>query len=268
MLLLILLGWVYNGILNFEFENFRYASVLGRIGLAWYVAALLFLHVTLAVRIGFFVFLLLGYYLLMMHTPMPGFHAPVFTPQLNWSVYVDTRFMPGKLYFGDYDPEGLLSSLPAVSTAMLGAFCGEWLQTSHSWVRKTISMLGSATVFLLLGYSWDQYFPIVKNVWTSTFVLVAGGWSILLLSAFYILIDGFNIKKWAYPFKVIGSNSISAYLLTHRVIDFKYTAYFLTGGIANLLGQAWGNVSIDIVTFLLGWLLLYYAYLNNYFLKV
>ncbi|NJM15609.1 MAG: hypothetical protein HC896_09785 [Bacteroidales bacterium] len=154
MFWLILLGMVYNGFLQFNWETARYASVLGRIGLGWFFAVLIMLNFNLRGQIIWFICILLGYWAILAFVPYPGHVAGSFTdPDHTIVAYIDQVFLPGRPYFGTYDPEGILSTIPAVATALLGVFCGQWLNVNpakYSNIKKR---------FICLQQGWLWYLP-------------------------------------------------------------------------------------------------------------
>src|SRR5205085_5997478 len=136
--------------------------------------------------------LLLGYWALLAFVPAPGSAAGDYSLRGNLAGYVDSRYLPGKIpekYYGYGDNEGLLSTIPAVATALLGALAGHWLRSGRPGARKALGLAVAGGVCLLLGWAWGTRFPIIKNLWTSSFALFAGGWSLLLLALFYGVID-------------------------------------------------------------------------------
>ena len=192
-LVLVLLGVIYNnGLFRVEFEQMRLPSVLGRIGLAYMFAALIVLNTRRRGQAYWFVGLLLGYWAPMKLIPVPGYGAGQLTVEGSLAAYVDRLLIPGRLYLGVHDPEGLLSTIPAISTALLGAFAGHLLRAEIPGTtrqRKALLLGGGGAVCLVRGYVWGFAFPINKNLWTSSFVLFASGWSLLLLALFYGVID-------------------------------------------------------------------------------
>jgi predicted acyltransferase len=227
-LLLVFFGVMYNGLFRLDWANLRYASVLGRIGIAYFFASVIALHSGIRTQVIWTAVLLLLYWAAMMLIPVPGGAAGVLTPEGSLEAYVDRLLLPGKLYFGSYDPEGILSTIPAISTALLGVLTGHFI-TSPRWskAQKALRMFGAGVILIAAGYAWGMEFPIVKNIWTSSFVLVAGGWSLVLLACFYALIDVAGWKKWAFLFIVIGFNPLTIYLTQAGIINFDSTvAYF------------------------------------------
>ena len=271
-LALLLLGMVVNGALAFSgYQNTRFASVLGRIGLSCFFAALIFLNTNLKARILCFVALLLGYWALLSLVPVPGFGPGELTIQGNLAGYLDRQYLPGLVLRGDYDPEGLLSTIPAIGTALLGCFTGQFLQLPSSKCsnqQKLVLLLIAGIVLLVLGSLWDAVFPINKNMWTSSFVLYAGGWSLLLLGVFYGLIDVLKWECWSKPFIWLGMNAILIYMAAHGVVDFKSTTMFLFGGIIHLAPIIWQDTLLWSFTVLIQFYLLYWLYTKKIFLKL
>ena len=270
-LTLVLLGIVYNNAVRFDFGALRYGSVLGRIGLAWMFAAIIFMNTKLNWRIVWCIGLLIGYWLLLLLFPAhdPG-STDIFSREGNLASYIDRMIMPGKLYLGNHDPEGFLSTIPAISTALLGMFTGEFLRSSYlseKPVRKVLYMAGAAIVLIIAGQLWNLIFPINKNLWTSSFVCYVGGLSLLLFSFFYLIIDVWNIRKWAFFFVVIGMNPITIYM-AERIINFRNAAKFFFGGFITLFPESWAPMLNGIALTTVGWVFLYILYRKKIFLKI
>ena len=269
-LLLIFLGILYNGLLNFDFENLRYASVLGRIGLAWAVAALIYLYAGRKVSVIVSFAILLGYWALLALVKAPDASPGVSVFAMEGSIvgYIDRLFLPGTLHSGIHDPEGILSTLPAVVTAMAGIFAGEFVRQSKVKEYKKVGiMLFASLALLVLGYVWGMVFPINKNLWTSSFVLYAAGWSLLLFALFYLVIDVVGLKGWSFFFRVIGMNSITIYLL-QQFVDFHKPVQTVFGGFMSLFPEQYYPSLFWSCYVLVCWLLLYFFYRKGVFLKV
>jgi predicted acyltransferase len=270
-LILVLLGILYNNAVKFDFAELRYGSVLGRIGLAWMFAALIFMNTKLSSRIIWFWALLTGYWILMLLFPV---HAPgstdIFSQEANLASYIDRLLMPGKLYLGNHDPEGLFSTIPAIGTALLGMFTGEFLLSKYlndKPLRKVLYLVLAAIALMIVGKIWDIVFPINKNLWTSSFVCFVGGLSLLLFSIFYLIIDVWQYKKWAFFFVVIGMNPITIYL-TERIVNFRSATRFFFGGISSLLPESWAPLIDGIGVTAIAWVFLYILYKKKLFLRV
>jgi len=266
--LLFALGLLNNNILQLDFANLRIAGVLQRIAICYGIAALLVLHFGTRVRAFLTVALLLGYWALLAFVAAPGSAPGDYSKTGNLAGYVDRHYLPGKImkaYYEYGDNEGLLSTIPAVATALLGVFAGEWLRSARSPWRKVVGLMLAGVLGLIAGYIWSFWFPIIKNLWTSSFVLFAGGWSLLLLGLFYGIIDGLGIRRWAFFFVVIGANAITIYVIPH-FIDFEKIAHFFFGGLVHLSGT-FAPVLLPITYVLVEWLLLLYLYRKGIFLR-
>ena len=268
-LILVLLGVIYNNGLNLKpIHEIRFASVLGRIGIAYMIANIIYLYSTEKAQIVWFWFLLVGYWLLLKFTSAPGFHAGDLTMEGNFASYMDRTILPGKLYLGIHDPEGLFSTIPAISTGLLGILTGITLKkTTITQQGKALRLAIIGVIFLVLAQIWNLDFPINKNLWTSSFVLQVGGLSLLLMSLFYYVIDVLGYKKWAFFFKVIGVNSILIYI-SGRFIDWEYTTKGLFNWLFQLVGDPY-NLLVGAICFLMvKWLFLYFMYQKKVFLRV
>lgn len=270
--LLLLLGMVVNGALQLKgYENTRFASVLGRIALSCFFAAVIFLNTNIRSQVIWLTLLLLGYWAAMMWIPVPGFGAGALTPEGNLSAYIDRILLPGKLHRKVYDPEGLLSTIPAIGSAMLGIFAGQLLRRTEEYftpLKKTIVLFSSAVVLIAAGWLWGLAFPINKNMWTSSFVLFAGGWSLLLLALFYYVIDVMQLQKWSMPLVWMGCNSILIYMAAHGVVNFESTSQFLFGGIMNFFPAVWHDALLWTGVAIIQFTALYLLYRNKWFLKL
>lgn len=270
-LTLVLLGCIYNGLLNFDFEHQRYASVLGRIGLAWMFSALIFVHTKTKVRMGVVCGILLGYWALLALVPAPdGNGAGAFTMEGCLVGYIDRMLLPGRLHLTIHDPEGLFSTIPAIATALLGMLTGELIKLkkeSLTETKKVVYLLGGGGCLLVIGLLWGLFFPINKNLWTSSFVCFVGGLSMILFAVFYYIIDVRNCRKWTLFFTVIGLNSITIYLAQH-FIRFSYTSEALFGGLVKSVPEAVQPLVSAIAYIAVCWCFLYFLYRQKIFLKV
>lgn len=265
--ILFLLGLVYNGIFKLE-PDFRIPSVLARIGLAWMAAAWIYMVCNrkwLRVLIGLLI--LLGYHLLLLFPAPDAASAGSLSLEGNIVGYIDRVLIPNHLYIkGVFDPEGLLSTLPAIVTAMLGQFTGEFVRTSEK-SHKTLRMLADAAILLLAGLLWSRWLPLNKSLWNSSFVLVVGAYSIALFAIFYWLIDVKGYTRWTGFFSVIGLNSITIYM-AQQIIPFQEIGEFFFGGLAGLLPEAWGRWLVSLAYFAVCWLFLFFLKKKQIFLKV
>jgi predicted acyltransferase len=271
MFMLIFIGMLYNRILNLDAEHLRFASVLGRIGVAWFFAAVIYLNTSQRWQVVWFLGLLIGYNLLMQFIPVPGFGAGNMTLEGNLAGYIDRLFLPGKLHLDVLEPEGILSTIPSVSTALMGVLAGTLLRSEEyhiSKLKKGVLLIGSGIVSLVLGKLWGLFFPLIKNLWTSSFALYAGGISLVLLGIFYIIIDVWGLKRWAFFFIVIGLNPITIYLVQYKIVDFNVMRDFFWGGLMRMALGYWSGIIGSVGYVACVWMFLYFLYKKKIFLKV
>lgn len=270
-LTLIALGVIFNGLFKLDFENLRIASVLGRIGIAWAVAALLYVHCGVRTRGVVAVAILLGYWALSALVAAPDVAgADALSKEGCLVGYIDRLMLPGRLIYGNFDPEGLLSTLPAVVTAMLGNFAGEWVRQPEEKIsgnRKALYMALAGIVLGLVAFGWNEVLPINKKLWSSSFVLAVGSYSLIMFALFYYVIDVRGWRRWTLFFRVIGVNSITIYL-AQKIIDFKKVANFFLGGVADICPDDWSKVVLTGGYVLACWIFLYLLYRKGIFLKV
>jgi predicted acyltransferase len=267
-LLLVFLGFVYNHLTDLRFAAQRYASVLGQIGLAYLFAALIMLKVkSLKGRLAALAGILFGYAAVQWLIPVPGIGAGVLTPDGTINGYIDRLLLPGRLYDRVFDPEGILCILSATSVTLMGGLAGLVLRSGKlAAYRKTLILAASGVGLTTAGFVLGAWYPIIKKAWTSTFDIYAAGLSFILLAVFYLAVDVWKVRKWSFVFRVIGLNSITIYLGS-RLVDFDYTSKFLFGGLARLSGGA-GVLVLEAGVIGLEWLVLYFLYKKNVFLKV
>ncbi|MFM7059528.1 MAG: acyltransferase family protein [Planctomycetota bacterium] len=267
--LLILLGLVCNGLLNFNFAQFRWCGVLQRIGICYGCAALLCLTLTPRKLVATVIAILLGYWALLALVPVPGGTAGDYSKAGNLAGWVDRTLLPGvilKPWYGDGDNEGLLSTLPAIATPLIGCLAGIWLRSHRTGFSKTCGLFAAGLALLAVGTAWGDVFPIIKNLWTSSFVLVAAGWSLLLIAVFHLVIDVLGFRRWAFPFTVIGVNAITIYVAP-RFMDFDHLTAFFLSGTARLSGS-WNQTVMAAGVLAAEWLFLLWLYRSRTFLRL
>jgi predicted acyltransferase len=266
-LFLYLLGIIYYGGLARPIDDIRLLGVLQRIALCYLLAGLAFCFLKTRGQVILCAGLLIGYWALMTFVPVPGVGAGNFAEGKNLANYLDSQYLPWRKWDGDHDPEGLLSTLPAVATCLLGVFAGTLLKSKMLPARKVLALAVGGLVLLAAGWLWHLQFPVIKKLWTSSFVLVAGGYSCLLLAAFYLVIDMWKWQIWARPFVWIGMNAITIYM-AHNLIEFDRVAQRLVGGPRNpFLGDYEPLAGALVVVFLtVG--LCYFLYRRKIFLRL
>jgi predicted acyltransferase len=211
-LILFALGIALRLLFRFDFAHLRIPGVLQRIAICYLVSALIFSKVGIKGRVAIIIFLLVGYYLVMKLVPVPGYGAGVWDFQGNLCGYIDTKLLGGHLYKPQFDPEGILSTFPAIATTLLGTLAGDWLRSLKNVFGKSGWLFAAGTVLTVSGLLLHPLFPINKQLWTSTYVLFAAGAASILLGLCLGLMDGLGAKKWAYPFLVLGTNAIFVYV--------------------------------------------------------
>jgi predicted acyltransferase len=228
-LVLYVLGLLYYGGISHGLDHLRLMGVLQRIALAYLFSGLMFCWFRPRLLLVVCLALLLSYWALLSFVPVPGVGHASFEEGKNLTNWIDSQYLPFFKWDGDHDPEGLLSTLPAIATCLLGVFAGLLLKGEKPAPRqKVFVLLGLGALAVVVGFYWgDQLpfariadpfrFPVIKKLWTSSFVLVAGGYSAILLGLFYLVIDVWNFRAWATPFVWIGMNAITLYVLDKLV---------------------------------------------------
>jgi predicted acyltransferase len=267
--LLILLGVIYNGGLALKpLEETRIFSVLGLIGTAYGLAAVIYLYANPRTMIVWVVGILLGYWAILAWIPVPDIGSGVLTAKGSLPGYLDRTLFPWRLNNGTFDPEGFLPSLAATATALMGALTGIFLRHSTlNKLKKSASMFAAGLFILALSSLWGEALPIVKKMWTSSFIFHCAGWSLVFLSLFYFIIDALGYWRWSFFFIVIGMNPIMIYLGS-RIIKIEYTSQFLFGGLVHKFDptmHAWLAALAYILTW---WLVLFFFYRRKCFLKI
>jgi predicted acyltransferase len=283
-LLLFALAMLYNGILQLKWivptddggwtvnfhDNLRITGVLQRIAVCYGIAAVITLNTRPRGRLLAIAAILLGYWAILTFVPNPETGvAGDLSKEGNLGGYLDRNYLPGKIldkYYGYGDNEGLLSTIPAVATVLLGTLAGHWLRTTVEPGWKMLGLAAAGVVALALGEVWGLKFPVIKNLWTSSFVLVTGGWSLLLLALFYGVIDVLGWRAWAFFFIVIGANAITIYV-GQQIIPFGTIAKFFFGGVERFSGALTPVVAAASVL-AVKWLFLLFLYLQKLFLRV
>jgi predicted acyltransferase len=268
-LILILLGLMAGGVLRFDFANMRWTGVLERIGLCYFLVAILVLNTKVRTQVGVFVGILLLYWAAMALIPVPGHGAGVMTPEGSLHSYIDQKVMPGRIsaeFYGPGDSLGPISTFPAACSLLLGVFAGYWLKSNRSGRRKTLGLVAGGIFCLAVGYLWGMVFPIIKHIWTSSYVMWAGGWCLLLTALFYWVIDVRGWSRWAFFFVVIGTNAILVYF-GQEVVDFDGIAKFFLLGVHQHAGLI-APLVIPIGALAAKWLSLRFLYRHKIFFKV
>jgi len=274
---LYLLGLLYYGGFDKTFDHIRPMGVLQRIALAYLFAGLLFIFLkprALAIAAAA---LLVGYWALLTFVPAPGEPLVAGTRHVsfaeghNLTNWIDAHYLPGRKWDGDHDPEGILSNLPAIAGCVLGVFAGLLLKSpTVPPLKKVGVLLLAGACGVIAGYVWGLQFPVIKKLWTSSFVLLTAGYGAMLMAVFYLVVDVWQWRRWCTPFVWIGMNAITLYLL-FELVEFKtLTARFVGGpnsDVQRLLGNYW-ELAASLVTVGLVLLVARFLYKRQIFLRV
>jgi predicted acyltransferase len=264
-LIMFCLGTITQGnLLLFDLSKFRPCySVLHGLAVGYLLATIVVLKVNEKwhpATIGAF---LLVYWAMIMLIPVPGVGAGVLTPQGNVATYVD-KLVLGRFHYGENT--WFLSYLGFGASVLLGVLAGQILMTGRAAKSKIYRLLGAGAVSLVVGLLWSLWFPVIKLLWTSSFVLIGGGVSFLVLALFYWIIDVRGYRKWAFGFIVIGMNSIAVYFAT-EVFDFTRVGNVFVGHLLPRLGR-WDSLVEASAAFAIVWLILYWMYRKKEFIKI
>lgn len=273
LLLLLGLGVIYNhgwgtGMPG-SLDEVRYASVLGRIGIAWFVAAMLVWHFNLRIQVVIAVGLLLLYWALLTLVSVDGYGNGNLGPELSLNAWVDRNLLPGITYRDlAVDPEGLLSNITSVVNGMIGVFVGRMIVALQATPGKLLkALIGAGVACVLVGWAWHVVFPVNKSLWTSSFVLVSSGYSILMLSLFYFLCDILNWQKPAKPFVIIGVNAIAIYMAS-SLVNWSYSANSLFSGLILRTPDNWQPLLQIIALLAVQWTILSWMNKRQIFIKI
>ena len=270
-------------------SKFRYSSVLCHIGVCWAAAALLFLFArSWKARLAVAATLLVGHWAVLFFTTAPDTAAILASgdPRLPRHVaaymkygtdgfsffgsvacWIDRTYMPGALGAWLYENDGTLAKLSGIALATFGMFAGELLRSGLGQGDKVRGLLALAALSAALACAWMPWCPINKRLWTPSFVLLVGGYAFAMLALFHWLIDVKGWRRWSFFFTVIGMNSTTVYL-AQRIVDFRRVSEFFLSGVAGMMPGAWGEVVLCAGYLAACWLMLYFLFRKNIFLKV
>lgn len=206
-------GMFLNAMPDFDLQNLRWTGTLHRIAIVYLLTAILFLHTNRKQQAWICLILLLGYWVVMMTIPTPGEGRVLLEPGRNLAAWIDTQFLPGKMWQKTWDPEGIMSTFPCIASCLLGVLAGHLLLSPLPASLKINYLMSAGVVLAIAGYFIGLCFPVNENLWTSSFVLVTGGFAALVLGAIYFVADILGHNKWCFPGIVFGVNAIAAYVL-------------------------------------------------------
>jgi predicted acyltransferase len=253
---------------RFDIHTARIPGVLQRIAVVYVISSALVLFTGRFTRAVIAAALLIGYWIVLKDVPVPGYGAGVLTMDGNLAGYIDRSVMYNHLWIAHrFDPEGILSTIPAIATCLLGVFTGEWMRSARSTTQKLAGLLAGSAAGLIAGEIWNLWFPINKMLWTSSYVLFTAGFALCVFAACYWTIDLRGWKRWSIPFVMFGVNPLSIYFLAswlegalykHQLhgVSLKNIVYdkFFGSTIADpyLASLAW-SISFVLVFFLVAW---------------
>ncbi len=281
---LFLLGLIMAGFPYFELGTIRIPGVLQRIAVVYLVTSIIFLKSNIKTQVYLTAGFLILYWILMTFIPVPGVGYANLQPETNLGAWLDRLLLSGHLWSSSkiWDPEGLLSTLPAISTGLIGVLTGHWLRSDRDKVIKTLWLFVFGNILMAAGWVWDGWFPINKSLWTSSYVLYTGGLALQFLGMCYWFIDVKGYKWWIKPFQVYGLNAITVFFLSGivakilylvKVTDSAGNEVTLKTVIFNNLYLSWLdpiNASLAFaLSYVLIWLgLMWILYSKNIFIKV
>ena len=269
MVILVLIGIVYSNtpIPVFEPDEIRFVSVLGRIGIAGFFATIIYLNLGPRGRLICVGAILVFYYALMFLVPVPGYGPGDLSFEGNLAGWIDRNFLPGRLREETFDELGLLTQLPAICLPILGAMAGDVLRSVDTDYAKVRRLILFGLICILLALAWHLHFPIMKRLWTSSYILLTGGMSFISMALFYWMFDIRNWRSLGFFFRVVGLNSLVIYLV-YRFVSLNYTSRRLFGGLYEPLPIEWHGVMEAIGAVILCWLFLYLLYRARIFVKI
>jgi predicted acyltransferase len=264
-LILFALGMVAQGnLLEFSLATFHpFYSVLHGIAAGYLIATIVTLKWKAKGQAVATAIFLVAYWILLLIIPVPGVGRGVLTPTGNAATYIDSLIM-GRFYYGENT--WFLSYLGFASSVLLGVLAGEMLLSDQTPKVKCVMLYGYGAGLLVAGLIWSVWLPIIKLLWTSSFVLVAGGISCLMMATFYLTIDVLGFRRWVFPFTVIGMNALAVYMAT-ILFDFRKIANIFVGHLLPRVGR-WDLFLSESAALVIVWLILYWMYRTKSFIKV
>lgn len=215
-------GMFLNLIPDFDVENVRWTGTLHRIALVFLVCGILFLNTGWKQQAWIGAVTLVAYWLAMTQIPTPDLGYVILEPGQNLAAWVDQKFLPGRMWQGTWDPEGILSTFPAIVTTITGMLAGRWMLTKVTPTEKVAYLMTTGLFTAAAGYFWGLTFPVNENLWTSSFVLVTSGFAAILLGAVYFLVDVLGKTAGTKPGIIFGANAITVYVLADIFALFFY----------------------------------------------
>jgi predicted acyltransferase len=209
---------------EFDLGTVRWTGVLQRISVVFLVCALLFLHTNWKQMLKTGVVILVLYWIIVAYIPVPGIGKPdLSVPEKNWSNYLDTLILPGVMWQRTWDPEGILSTFPAIVTGIIGMLIGKLYLTVKDENKRLVWLYTAGFGMFLAGGIWNWFFPINKNLWTSSYVLYTAGLGTMALATCILVVDIKGYTRWTFLGRVYGANAITSYVLSEMLVIVFYT---------------------------------------------
>ena len=281
---LFVLGLLLNGLgTRYQFDHWRVYGVLQRIAICYVVTAALELWASWRAQIAVVLACLAGYWILMRYVPVPGFgiptqNIPILDPDRNLVAWLDRKLLMGHLYEGTRDPEGVISTIPAIATSLLGLLTGKWLRTKNESRTKALAMIGAGIAGIVIGKFMDLWFPINKKLWTSSYVVFTAGLALIMLSLCYWIVDVKQSRGWwRSTIQVFGMNAIAAYLFSEvlaiglhgiRIEGNSLLSHVFNSVFAPLASPANASLLYALVYVGLCWVVMALLYRKRVFLKI
>lgn len=259
------LGVLYNGGFSAPWSDIRWTGVLQRLGILYFCGATLYVHLPRGLRYVLVPCILLAYWMLLALVPVDG--TDPYSFEGNLAAWVDARLLPGRAYYGRWDPEGIVTTLPALASCLIGMM---WADLATSGMKSSNKVLWLAMAGILaidIGAMWSDIFPINKHLWTSSYVLAVAGIGSVLLAACLLIADVWGLARMLFPFIVVGRNLLLAFILPELIAVDSLAKRLVGGDVAVALGQLapWvaGFVEAAVI-----WLFLYWLYRKGLIVKL
>ena len=278
------LGLFLNAFPYFQLSTIRIPGVLQRIAICYLIASLIFLTTKVRTQLLIALALLVVYCLVMTNLAAPGWAPGDLTKEGSIASFIDRKLLGQHIWRQGrvYDPEGLLSTIPAVATTLFGVLTGHWLRTEKTRIEKVVGMFVAGAVCVALGWMWNKFFPINKPLWTSSYVFFTAGLGLQLLALCYWVIDIKGYRRWAWPFEVFGVNALALFVGSALMVKLMGLIRVPRGDGTQISSQGWIfrnlfltwaspiNASLSYaIAFILLWLfLMWLLYRKRIYIKV
>jgi predicted acyltransferase len=263
---------------HFNLHEIRWVGVLQRIAVVFLICALLFLKTNWKQQAFIGAAILILYWIIVAYVPVPGTGKPdLSVPEKNWANYLDTLILPGVMYRKTWDPEGIMSTFPAIVTTIIGMLIGKMYLTIKDENKRLVWIFFAGFVMFLAGGLWNWFFPINKNLWTSSYVLYTGGLGTLGLASCILLVDMLGIKKWTFLGRVYGANAIATYVLADlftvvfyrmKIGDSSLSAWFMKGMNSMGFDPRFGSMLYAVIYMLIIFIPALILYRRKIYIKV